>query len=124
MAEAYMKKYGGDKFEAESAGIEPGKLNPLAIDVRKEDGIDISQNPVNSAFEFFKQGKTFYYVITVCDPKTAEQCPIFPRVYKIINWNFDDPSSFTGSYEEKLARTRKVRDEIKQAVLDFLKEFE
>lgn len=121
MAEAYMRKFGGDKFEAESAGIEPGKLNPLAIEVMKEDGIDISQNQTNSAFEFFKSGKTFYYVVTVCDPKTAEQCPIFPHVYMVINWNLDDPSTFTGSPENKLEETRKVRDQIKSLVIDFIK---
>jgi len=124
MAEAYMKKFGGEKFLPESAGLEAGKLNPLAVEVMKEDGIDISKNSTNSAFDFFKQGKSFYYVITVCDPKTAESCPIFPQVYKVINWNFADPSSFTGTHEEKLAKTRAVRDQIKQAVLDFIKQFE
>ena len=67
MAEAYLKHFGGDMFEAESAGLEPGTLNPLAVEVMREDGIDISNNPTNDVFEFFKQGKRFHYVITVCD---------------------------------------------------------
>ncbi len=62
MAEAYLKQIGGDTFEAESAGLEPGTLNPLAVEVMREDGIDISGNPTNDVFEFFKQGKSFHYV--------------------------------------------------------------
>lgn len=65
IAEAYLKKFGGDDFEAESAGLEPGKLNPFVIDVLKEDGIDISNNTTDDVFDFFKQGKIFSYVITV-----------------------------------------------------------
>ena len=121
MAEAYLKKFGGDKFEVESAGLEPGKLNPLAIEVMKEDGIDISNNPTNDVFEFFKQGKTYLYVITVCDAKASERCPLFPGVSRRIGWSFDDPSQFTGTDEEKLEQTRKVRNQIKQAVQNFIK---
>jgi arsenate reductase len=122
MAEAYLKKYGGDKFHVESAGLEPGKLNPLAIEVMKEDGIDISGNPTNDVFEFFKQGKFFQYVITVCDESSSARCPVFPGLNKKIGWDFEDPSSFTGTQNEKLARTRVVRDKIKRFVLDFIKE--
>ena len=122
MAEAYMKKFGGEIFHAESAGLELGKLNPLAIQVMKEDGIDISNNPTKDVFEMYKQGKLFNYVITVCDPKASESCPVFPGVLKKINWSFDDPSKFTGSQEEKLAQTRIIRDKIKKAVQEFIKE--
>jgi arsenate reductase len=124
MAEAYLKKFGGDGFEVESAGIEMGKLNPLAVEVMKEDGIDISGNQTNDVFEFYKQGRIYQYVVTVCDKKAAESCPIFPGMNKMINWSFDDPSKFAGTQEEKLQQTRKVRDQIKQAVQDFIKEFE
>ena len=123
MAEAYLKKFGGDKFEVESAGIEPGKLNPLAVEVMKEDGIDISNNPIKSAFDFFKEGKTFLYVITVCDKSAADRCPIFPGMNRKIAWGFDDPSAFTGTYEEKLAKTRIVRDRVRTAVQDFINDF-
>jgi len=122
MAEAYLKKFGGDAFHVESAGLEPGKLNPLAVEVMKEDGIDISQNPTNSVFEFFKEGKIFQYVVTVCDKEASDSCPIFPGLNKKINWSFEDPSSLSGSHEEKLARTRAVRDKIKRAVQEFIKE--
>ena len=119
MAEAYLKKYGGDKFHVESAGLEPGKLNPLAIEVMKEDGFDISQNPTKDVFQMFLEGKIFNYVVTVCDKEASDRCPIFPGLSKKINWSFEDPSKFDGSKEEKLTATRGVRDKIKNAVLLF-----
>jgi arsenate reductase len=122
MAEAYLKQIAGDKFHVESAGLEPGKLNPLAIEVMNEDGIDISGNTANDVFDFFKHGKSFQYVITVCDAKASEQCPVFPGLHRKINWSFDDPSAFTGTRAEKLIKTRAVRDQIKQAVQKFVAE--
>jgi len=122
MAEAYLKQFGEGKFEAESAGLEPGKLNPLAVEVMREDGIDISNNPTNDVFEFFKQGKRFHYVITVCDAGSSARCPVFPGMTKKIAWDFPDPSMFTGAHEEKLAKTRDVRNNIKTAVKKFVAE--
>jgi arsenate reductase len=122
IAQAYLQKFGDDKFYVASAGLEPGKLNPLAIEVMKEDGIDISQNPTNDVFEFYKQGKIFNYVVTVCDKDASDGCPVFPMLSQKINWSFADPSKFTGSYEEKLAATRIVREQIKSAVLNFIQE--
>src|SRR5689334_15337752 len=103
MAEAFLKKYGGDKFEVESAGLEPGILNPLAVDVMKETGIDISGNPTKDVFAMNKEGRMFNYVITVCDAGNSERCPVFPGVSKKIGWEFSDPSSFKGTMEEKLS---------------------
>jgi len=120
MAEAYMKKFGGDKFFVESAGLEAGKLNPLAVEVMKEDGIDISNNKTKDVFEFFKEGRYYHYVITVCDEASAAKCPIFPGVHEKINWSFTDPSALTGTNEEKLAVTREVRDKIKEAVINLI----
>ena len=122
MAEAYLKKFGGDRFHVESAGLEPGKLNPLAVEVMQEDGIDISGNPTKDVFEFFSSGKLFNYVVTVCDPEASESCPVFPGLIKKINWSFRDPSAFTGTQEEKIAQVRVVRNQIKEAVLNFVKE--
>jgi len=124
MAEAYLKQLGGDKFHVESAGLEAGKLNLLAVEVMKEEGIDISQNETNDVFDFFKEGRTYNYVITVCDAGNSDKCPIFPGIHKKINWNFTDPSSLTGTHEEKLVVTRQVRDKIKQAVIVFIKSLE
>jgi arsenate reductase len=122
MAEAYMKKYGGEYFLPESAGLETGSLNPLAVEVMKEDGIDISKNKTKDAFEFLKEGKLYEYVITVCDEASAAKCPIFPGSHKKINWSFADPSAFTGTREEKLGKTREVRDQIRSAVQTFINE--
>ena len=122
MAEAFLNYYGNGRFEAESAGIEKGKLNPYVIQAMKEVGIDISKNQTKEVFGFFKQGKSYDAVITVCEKEAAEKCPVFPGRGKKIQWSFPDPSKFTGTQEEVLARVRKVRDEIKQRVLQFINE--
>ena len=122
MAEAFLKQLAGDKFDVESAGLEPGKLNPVVVEVMKEAGIDISQNKTKSAFDFYKQGKKYDYVVTVCDESQAEACPVFPgtAVTKRIHWGFDDPSGFQGTRGEKLKQTRKVRDQIKEKIREWL----
>ena len=124
MAEAFLKQMAGDRFEVESAGLEPGKLNPVVVEAMKEVGIDISQNKTKSAFAFFQQGKSYDYVVTVCDESQAGACPIFPgtTVTKRIHWGFDDPSSFKGTLDDKLTKTRVVRDNIKQRIIEWLNE--
>jgi arsenate reductase len=123
MAEAFLNQLAGDTFIAESAGLEPGNLNPLVVEVMGEIGLDISGNKTRSAFDLFKQGQMFHFVITVCDAANAERCPIFPGVTKRISWSFEDPSSFTGTHEEKLEKTRHVRDKIKSEIEKFVKEY-
>jgi arsenate reductase len=120
MAEAFLKKYSNDKFDVVSAGLEPGILNPNVVEVMKEIGIDISMNKTKSAFELYKQGLMFSYVITVCSKEAAEKCPIFPGVTKRLHWPFDDPSSFTGTKENILEKTRQVRDNIESKVKEFI----
>jgi arsenate reductase len=122
MAEAFLKKYGGDTFEAESAGLEPGKLNPNVVEVMKETGIDLSGKPTQAVFDLFQAGKIYNAVITVCDKEAAERCPIFPGVVKRIAWSFKDPSSFAGTREEILQQTRAVRDEIEEQIKNFIQE--
>ncbi|MCE5299533.1 MAG: arsenate reductase ArsC [Spirochaetia bacterium] len=122
MAEAFLNKLGGDRFEAESAGIEPGTLNPIVVDAMKDAGIDISGNSTKSVFDFYKQGRLYSYVITVCDPEAAERCPIFIGVTQRLHWTFKDPSKFEGSYEQKLEAAKRLRDEIKAAVEEFIKD--
>jgi len=124
MAEAYLNLFGGELFEAESAGLEPGKLNPYAVEVMREDGSNISNNQTKDVFEFFKAGKMYGYVVTVCDETSAERCPIFPGVCKRLHWSFEDPAKIAGTYEEKIEGTRKIRDKIKNKIQDWIKEVE
>jgi arsenate reductase len=116
MAEAFLKQLGGDMFEVESAGLEPGKLNPYVVKAMQACDIDISQNKTKSAFDLFKAGKVFHYVIAVCDAKAAEQCPIFPSMIEKLHWPFPDPSSVQGTDQEKLDCAIKVRDQIKEKI--------
>jgi len=116
MAEAFLNEICGVQFEAHSAGLELGKLNPLAVEAMREIGIDISQNQTQSVFDVFKSGELFSYVITVCDETSAERCPIFPGVARRLHWSFPDPSALRGTHEERLAGTRKIRDEIRARV--------
>ncbi|MBN1795009.1 MAG: arsenate reductase ArsC [Candidatus Omnitrophica bacterium] len=116
MAEAFLNTMAGGRFEAESAGLEPGTLNPFVVEVMKELDIDISQNKTKSVFDFYKQGKRYQYVITVCDKSASERCPIFVGVTKRLHWPFDDPSRFEGSREDILRQTRDLRDAIKKKI--------
>lgn len=100
MAEAFLKQYSGDRFEASSAGLEPGKLNPFVIRAMAEVGIDISGNETKSVFDLHAAQKVFQVVVTVCSKEAAERCPIFPALSEKIHWPFDDPSSMKGSDEE------------------------
>ncbi len=117
MAAALMNEVCGDFFEAESAGLEPGTLNPLVVQVLQEIGIDISGNPTRRVFDVWKAGGIFHFVITVCSEAEAQGCPIFPGVITRLHWSFPDPSKFTGTEEERLEQTRRVRDQI-QAKID------
>ena len=120
MAEAYLKKLAGDRFATESAGLEPGKLNPFVVRVLAEEGIDIAEKETQSVFDLFKSGKRYEIVVTVCDKEAAERCPIFPGLSEKLHWPFPDPSHFTGTDEEIMARTREVRDLIRTAVGEFV----
>ena len=122
MAEAFLNYLAGDKFEAKSAGLQPGKLNPVVVDAMKEIGIDISGNKTKGVDEFLKSGEKFDYVITVCDESQAEGCPFFPGQGARLHWSFPDPSGFTGIDEEKLQKTRGVRDMIKRKIEEWLRE--
>jgi arsenate reductase (thioredoxin) len=120
MAEVFLNKLGEDKYEAESAGLEPGKLNPLVVEAMQEIGIDISKNKTKDVFEFYKQGKIFDYVITVCDEASGERCPFFPGMISKIHWSFPDPSGFEGTHEEKIVRIREVRNAIRIKIEEFV----
>lgn len=123
MAEELLRKLAGDRFEVESAGLEPGTLNPIVVEVLKEEGIDISGKKTQAVFDLFKKGNLYSYVITVCDEANAERCPIFPGICQKLHWGFPDPSRFQGKWEERLGKTREVRDQIKRKIEQWLKEF-
>ncbi|MEO8044515.1 MAG: arsenate reductase ArsC [Spartobacteria bacterium] len=116
MAEAWLNYTCGDFFAAQSAGLEPGSLNPLVVEAMAEVDVDISKKGTQAVFDVFKSGQLFAYVITVCDETSAERCPIFPGPTRRLHWSFPDPSALTGSREEKLKGVRAIRDEIRQKV--------
>jgi arsenate reductase (thioredoxin) len=111
MAEAVLTAKYGDRFEAYSAGTEPaGQLDERAVQVMHEIGLDISRNRVKSVDEFIRNRATFDYVITTC-PESKRSCPYFPAPEQV-HASFDDPQPFYGTEEEKLARMRRVRDQV------------
>jgi arsenate reductase len=109
MAEAFLNALCGDKYEAKSAGVTPTEINPYVAKAMAEAGVDLSTHRSKSITEF--EGKTFDYVVTVCD-SARENCPFFPGEIQI-DQSFPDPASFTGTEEEIMRKVRVVRDEIK-----------
>ena len=123
IAAALLNETCGDYFEAQSAGLEPGVLNPLAVEALQERGIDISRNKTQSVFDVWKSAQyIFAYAITVCSESEAAGCPIFPGVTTRLHWSFPDPAKFTGTHEEKLAKTREVLEEIRAKIEEFCEE--
>ena len=122
MAEAILNLLAGDRFSAESAGLEPGKLNPLAVEAMKDMGIDISEKKTQDVFDLYKQGRRFNYVITVCDEANSERCPLFPGISKKLHWSFPDPSTLQGTMEENLIKTIEIRNQIKNQIVKWLTE--
>lgn len=119
MAEALLNDIAGDRFQAESAGMEPGVLNHLAVEAMQEIGIDISHNKTKSVFAKYRQGELFSYVIAVCEE--TQTCPIFPGLRtETLHWTFEDPESFGGTHEEKMAKIRQVRDAIRDKLDGFV----
>lgn len=117
MAEGFFKKFGSEKFEIFSAGVNPTAKNPSAVAVMKEEKIDISDQTSKSVTLFLTE--KFDYVITVCD-NAKQTCPVFPGQYEKIHWNIEDPAGSEGSKDEILRVFRKTRDEIKLQVLKFV----
>jgi arsenate reductase len=118
MAEAFLRTYAGDKYEAYSAGLEPKEIHPLTKKVMAETGIDISgQYP--KALKDYMGRVHFGYLITVCD-EAEDKCPsTFPGMGRRLHWSFEDPARFTGTEEEKLNKFREIRNQIRQKVQDW-----
>ena len=117
MAEGLVNHDLGDRFQAFSAGTEATRVNPLAIQVLAELGIDISGHRSKTLDEF--AGEQFDYVITLCD-SANEQCPLFFGGVERIHIGFDDPSRLPGTPEEIMPEFRRVRDEIREKLTDYL----
>ncbi len=122
MAEVFLNAFGGDTYHAESAGLEPGVLNPMVVEAMSEVGFDISKNKTKSVYDRSIATKSYDSVITVCDETSAERCPIFPGKGTRFHWGFEDPSALQGSQEVKLQGTRMIRDRIQAKVKAWLAE--
>lgn len=121
MAEAFLNTLAKDRFLAESAGLEPRETNPMVIRVMKEAGIDLKSRKGNSIFEYFKEGRLYNYVVYVCASEDEDKCPVFPGVRRSLHWPFPDPSKLQGTDEEKLSQIRRIRDQIKSKIEEWIR---
>jgi arsenate reductase len=119
MAEGFLRAYAGDDLVAASTAVDSVEPDPLTVEVMKEVGVDISTQRPKKITEFFKEH--FTYVVTVCDA-SREKFPLWPFTRNIRNWDLADPERATGSLEQKREAFRRVRNEIRSRVRDFLKE--
>ncbi len=117
MAEALLRRDGGDAFEVESAGSEPKGINPLTLRVLDEVGIDASWARSKSVTEFL--GQRFDYVITLCD-QARQACPVFPGVHETLHWDFEDPAEAEGTDEERLVVFRRVFSGLEERIATFV----
>ncbi len=120
MAEELLKKFAGDLFEVKSAGFSPSTINPLVVEVMKEEDIDLTEKETQSVFSLIQAQTFFGYVITVCDREREADCPVFPGIPKRIHWDLENPEYFIGTYDEKIDKVRELKDQIKELVLDFI----
>ena len=119
MAEAFLRHYAGDRFEAYSAGLEPKGINPFTVRVMEEIGIPLTGQYSKDVREYMGQ-LHFGYLITVC-ANAEERCPTtFPGVGQRLHWAFDDPAAVEGTDEDKLAKFREVRDQIDRRIREWL----
>jgi arsenate reductase len=112
-----LRHDGGGRFEVESAGTHPSSVRPEAVEAMREIGVDISAQRSKSVDEF--AGQEFDCVITVCD-NAKENCPVFPSKTERVHWSFDDPAAAAGGDEERLAVFRRVRDEIRGRLREWI----
>lgn len=116
MAEALLRRHGGDAFEVHSAGTGPRGIDPLTLRVLADAGIDASWARSKSVDEYL--GQTFDYVVTVCD-QARQSCPVFPGVHESLHWGYEDPAAAEGTDEERLAVFRRVFIQIGERVRQF-----
>lgn len=122
IAEAFLNHKYGNKFIAESAGYKTKEINPLAIEVMQAKGYDITNNTVNRVFDLYNEGRSYQYVVTVCNRESEEDCPIFPGNVVRLHWDgLDNPEEYIGSYEDNLAMARELCNDIEKRVDEFVK---
>jgi len=117
MAEGFLRQHAGDYFDTYSAGAEPTKLNPSAVEVMREIRIDISQQHAKGVDQFL--GQNFQYIVRVCD-KVREKCPVLHGAIWYLVWSFEDRAAARGTAAERLAAFRRVRDQIEEKILEFI----
>lgn len=122
LAEEYLRQMAGEEFFVESAGLTPGSLNPYVVALLKEDGIDISQKKTQAVGDLYRRGKTYQWVVTVCNREAEENCPVFPGPVRRLSWPFPDPAGFSGTEETVRAQVRSLAAEIKAQVRAFVEE--
>ena len=121
IAEAFLRKHGGERFEAHSAGLEPKGLNPFTVKVMNEIGIDVSSQ-TSKGVETYLGKVLFQFLVTVCDD-ADKNCPtVWPGVNNRMHWSFQDPAAVEGTDEEKLAKFREIRDLIEVKIKSWLAE--
>lgn len=123
MAEAFLKKYAGERFEVHSAGYEPKPINPYTIKVMEEAGFDLSGQHAKGVRDFLGK-KYIRFLIIVCD-QAEKTCPkVFPGVFTRLFWPFEDPAALSGTEAEKLAKFRAIRDQINHRIQAWLQELD
>jgi arsenate reductase (thioredoxin) len=120
MAEALLKKYAGEHFEVYSAGYQPQPIHSYTYKVMQEIDIDLSNQQPKDLWELAKN-QHFGIIITVCK-KTEADCPTIPGASTRLYWNIEDPAAYEGSEEAKIAKFREIRNQIKEKIVEFLKE--
>ena len=119
MAEAFLRKYGGEAFEAHSAGLQPKGMHPLTVQVMQEVEIDVSGQQ-SKGVDVYLGKLLFQHLITVCDD-ADKNCPTtWPGISKRQHWSFEDPAAFEGTDDAKLAKFRQVRDQIEARIKEWV----
>lgn len=120
MAEEFVRLLSGGEMSVESAGFEAGDISPETVEVMREVGVDLSAKKTQNVFELFKKGHMYHYVISVCHESEDLECPVFPGMTHRLHLPFPDPGKLSGTQEEKLAKVREIRDEIRKIIQDFI----
>ncbi len=114
MAEAYLRRYCGRDVVVDSAGLDPTTINPLVVTVMAEEGFDLTGKTTRKVFDFYREGRLYDAVITVCAESLEAQCPVFPGVTHRLHLPFPDPARVSGTESERLAQVRAIRDRIRE----------